>query len=247
MDELRQYLKNLHLGKILEVLEEEIKTAQKQQPTYEEFLLRLLRAQWHARQEQALEWRIKRARLPFPWTIETFPFKKQPGVSQRQIRGFAGLDFVPRAENIVFVGKTGVGKTGLAIGLLLKALQNGYRALFVKAQDLLDEMYASLADRSTPRFVRQLSRIDVLCIDEMGYGNVRPEQANVFFRLMEERYMKKPTIITTNLAYDEWQHFLGNPSMVAALLSRLQHRCHTITIDGPSLREPSSQAPTPRP
>lgn len=239
-DEIQQYLKNLHLNRMLEILDEEIKAAQKKDATYEEFLLRLVRAQWHHRQEKALEWRIKQARLPFPWTLESFPFQKQPGVSRRQIRNLATLDFVPRAENIVFVGGTGVGKTGLAIGLLLKALQNGYRALFIKAQDLLDEMFASLADRSTARYVRKLSRIDLLLIDEIGYLTIRPEQANVFFRLMEERYTRKPTLITTNLAYDEWHRLLGNPPMVDALLSRLCHRCHTITINGPSLRDPET-------
>jgi len=237
-DEVQQLLKSLHLSRILEVLDDELETARSKDPGYEQFLLELLRAQWHDRQEKALEWRIKQARLPFPWTIESFPFARQPGVSRRQIRSFATLDFVPRAENIVFVGSTGVGKTGLAIGLLLKALQNGYRALFIKAADLFDEMYASLADRSTPKYIRRLSRVDVLAIDEMGYLTIRPEQANVFFRLMEARYTLKPTIITTNLAYDEWHRFLGNPPMVDALLSRLQHRCHTVTIDGPSLRTP---------
>jgi DNA replication protein DnaC len=239
-DEIEQHLKGLHLKRIREIFDKELAQAQKKDSTHEEFLVRLLRAQWHDRQEKALEWRIKRARLPFPWTIESFPFDKQPGVSRKMIRNFATLDFVPRAENIVFVGGTGVGKTGLVIGLLLKALQNGYRTLFIKAQDLFDEMFASLADRSTPRYIRQLSRIDLLAIDEMGYLTIRPEQANVFFRLMEERYTRKPTLITTNLAYDEWHHFLGNPSMVDALLSRLRHRCHTVTIDGPSLRDPEN-------
>jgi len=240
--EIQQYLKALHLDRIHDILDEEITAASQKDVSYEDLLVRLLRAQWHARQEKALEWRIKRARLPFSWTLESFPFDKQPGVSRRQIRNFATLDFVPKVENIVFVGGTGVGKTGLAIGLLLKALQNGYRALFIKAQDLFDEMFASLADRSTPRFVRHLSRIDVLAIDEMGYLTIRPEQANVFFRLMEERYTRKPTLITTNLAYDEWHHLLGNPAMVDALLSRLRHRCHTVAIDGPSLRAPEVQA-----
>jgi len=240
-DEVAQYLKNLHLSRILEILDDELAAARNKDPGYEEFLLPLLRAQWHHRQETALDWRIKQARLPFPWTLESFPYRRQTGVSRRQIKGFATLDFVPRAENIVFIGSTGVGKTGLAIGLALKALQNGYRALFVKAQDLFDDMYASLADRSTPKYIRRLSRIDVLVIDEMGYLTIRPEQANVFFRLMEERYTRKPTILTTNLNYDEWERFLGNSPMVNALLSRLQHRCHTVTIDGPSLRAPNNK------
>jgi DNA replication protein DnaC len=73
----------------------------------------------------------------------------------------------------------------------------------------------------------------------MGYLNLRPEQTNVFFRLMEERYRSKATIITTNLDYDEWHNFLGNKPLCDALLSRLRHQCHTIRIDGPSLREPT--------
>ncbi len=237
-EELEQLLKNLHLKRILEILEEELEKAEQKQIAYEELVLRLVRAQWHHRQESALEWRIKRAKLPQEWTIESFPFRRQKGVKQRQIRGLASLGFVPKAENIVFVGKTGVGKTGLAIGLLLKALQNGYRALFIKAQDLFDEMYASLADRSTRKLLKRLANIDVLLIDELGYLTIRPEQSNMFFKLMEERYTKKPTIITTNLAYDEWHQFLGNRSMVEALLSRLRHRCHTVKINGPSLRDP---------
>ena len=106
------------------------------------------------------------------------------------------------------------------------------------AQDLFDEMYASLADRSTRRMLKHLSRIDVLVIDEMGYLNLKPEQTNIFFKLMEERYRRYPTIITTNLDYPEWQNFLGNKALVDALLSRLRHQCHTVRIDGPSLRDP---------
>jgi len=236
-DELDQLLKNLHLTKIRQLIEEELRHAEKKQVTYSEFLLRLLRAEWHHKQESALNWRIKRAALPEQWSLESFPFKRQPGVSRRQITGFASLDFVARAENIVLIGGTGVGKTGLATGLLLKALQNGYRGLFLKAQDLFDEMYASLADRSSRKLLNRLARVDLLAIDEMGYLNLRPEQTNVFFRLMEERYRHKATIITTNLEYEEWHNFLGNKGLCDALLSRLRHQCHTIHINGPSLRE----------
>ncbi len=238
-DELDQLLKTLRLGKIREIIEDELGLAEKKQLAYNEFLLRLLRAEWHAKQESALHWRIKRADLPDEWTLESFPFKRQPGVSRRQMRGLASLDFVARAENIVFIGNTAVGKTGLATGLLLKALQNGYRGLFLKAQDLFDEMYASLADRSSRKLLNRLARVDLLLIDEMGYLNLRPEQTNVFFRLMEERYRRKATIITTNLEYEEWHNFLGNKALCDALLSRIRHHCHTIRIDGPPLREPT--------
>jgi DNA replication protein DnaC len=240
IEELKQLLKSLRLQKILTILDDELKLAKKRQPTYEELLTRLFKAQDLHRQETALQYRIRQAKMPEQWTLESFPFKRQPGVSRQQMRSFASLEFVGRAENIVFIGNTGVGKTGLASGLLLKALQNGYRGLFLKAQDLFDELYASLADRGSRKLVDRLARIDLLVIDEMGYLNLRPEQTNIFFRLMEERYRKKATIITTNLNYDDWHTFLGNKALCDALLSRLRHQCHTIQIKGPSLRDPQS-------
>jgi DNA replication protein DnaC len=239
-DEIEQLLKNLHLKRIAEVLDQELLNANEKQLSYEAFLVRMLRAQWHHRQETALSWRVRRARLPEQWTLESFPFRKQTGVSRRQFRSLAELDFIPKAENIVLIGPTGIGKTGLASGLLMKAIQNGYRCLFVRAQDLFDEMYASLADRSTRKLLNQLIRVDVLLIDEFGYLNLHPEQSNIFFKLLEERYRRRPTLITTNLDYEEWHNFLGNKALVEALLSRLRHQCHTIRIDGPSLREPQS-------
>ncbi len=237
-EELEQLLKNLRLKRMAAIYDEQLRAAEKEQVSYSEFLTRLLRAQFHARQEGALEWRIRRAKLPERWTLETFPFARQPGVNRKQIRGFAELEFIAKAENIVLVGKTGVGKTGLACGLLLKAIENGYRCQFIKAQDLFDEMYASLADRSTRQLLKRLARLHVLAIDELGYVNLKPEQSNIFFKLMEERYRQHPTIITTNLIYDEWPNFLGSRPLVEALLSRLRHQCHTVHIDGPSLREP---------
>ena len=181
-EDLEQLLKNLRLRRVLEVYDEQLKAAEKEDVSYSEFVTRLVRAQWHARQERALEWRIRRANLPERLSLETFPFARQPGVNRKQIRAFAELEFIAKAENIVLVGPTGVGKTGLSRGLLLKALENGYRCQFVRAQDLFDEMYASLADRSTRQLLKRLARLDVLLIDlcevvsnvELGAG--RPRQ-----------------------------------------------------------------------
>ena len=237
-DELEQLLKNLHLNRILNIYEEQLSGAEQEDVPYSEFVTRLLRAQWHHRQEAALAWRIKRATLPDNWSLSSFPFARQPGVSRKQIHTLAELEFVAKAENLVLIGPPGVGKTGLASGLLLKAIENGYRCQFIRAQDLFDQMYSSLADRSTRQLLNRLMRLDVLLIDELGYLTLKPEQSNIFFKLMEERYHRHSTIITTNLSYDEWSNFLGNQSMVDALLSRVRHYCHTVRIDGPSLRDP---------
>jgi DNA replication protein DnaC len=238
LDELQQLLKNLGLKRMAELLPEELAATKKSNRSYETLLLRLLKAQWQAKQEGALNYRIKQAKIPEAWMLETFPFKKQPGVKKRQIMSLAELDFIPRHENIVLMGPTAVGKTGLATGLLMKALYNGYRGRFIAAQDLFDEMYASLADRSTRSLLNRLARVDLLVIDELGYLNIKPEQANMFFKLLGERYRQRSTIITTNLEYDEWGRFLGNEPLTKALLSRLRHHCNTIRIDGPELRKP---------
>jgi len=235
-EELAQLLINLKLKAMAARAEDYLSAAERDGTPLATLLTQLLRAEWQARQQAALAARLKRAQLPETWTLETFPFKLQSGVKERQIRTFAQLEFIPKAENIVFIGETGVGKTGLMSGLVLKAVQNGYRALFIKAQDLFDEMYASLADRSTRRLLRSLARVDVLAIDEMGYLNIKSEQTNIFFKLMEERHHRRPTLITTNLPYAAWQDFLGNRALTEALLSRLRERCHTVIIDGPCLR-----------
>lgn len=213
----------------------------KAKTSYEEFLAALLRGQYQHQTERSIRNRIKNARIPEKWSLATFPFDRQPGVDARVIRQLGTLEFVGRAENLVLVGEPGVGKTGIATGLLLRAIESGYRGRFVSAQDLFDELYASLADRSTRRLLNSLARVDVLLVDEMGYLNLRPEQSNAFFKLMEQRYVaKRSTVITTNLAFESWFEFLGNKKMVEALLDRLRHRCFTITIDGPSLRAPKN-------
>jgi DNA replication protein DnaC len=235
-EDLHQLLVNLKLKTVAARFDEMYAGAETAGTPIPTFFAQLLRAEWHARQEQALAARINRARFPEQWTLETFPFKKQTGVKERQIRTLADLDFIQKAENVVLIGETGVGKTGLLTSLTRKAVQNGYRALFIHAQDLFEQMFTSFADDSTRRFVRSLARIDVLAIDELGYINIKPEQANIFFKIIEERHHRHPTLISTNMPYAAWQDFLGNPTLTKALLSRLRERCHTITIDGPCLR-----------
>lgn len=241
-DETDQLLRNLRLLTIRDNLDKELARAEKNRPSYEELLLRLLRSQHDAQAQCRLDNRIKRARIPEILTIESFPFDRQPALRPAQIKQLAELDFVARHQNVVLIGPTGVGKTGIATGLLLKALHNDLRGVFLKAQDLFDELFASVADRSSRRLLDHLARVDLLLIDEMGYLNLRPEQSNLFFKLMDMRHGRHSTLITTNLDYDNWYDFLGKKDMVDALLSRLRHHCVTLRIDGPSLREPDPAA-----
>ena len=202
----------------------------------------LLQEELRYRQERSLINRIRNAKMPWDWTLNSFPFDQQPGVNKNQIMTLAGLDFLERGQNIIFHGKTGVGKSGLAVGILRQALISGSRGRFYDVQRLLDDLYASLADRSTTKLLNALCRYDILLLDELGYLTLNQEQMNAFFKLMKERYEAgNSTIITTNLEPDDWYQLLKPKDMVDALLDRLYHRCVVIKIDGQSLRAGSPQ------
>jgi len=238
---LQRLLQELRLKGMDSALERVLIQAEQQGLSIQEILYELLLEERRHRQERSLSYRISQAKLPYDWTLESFPFPRQPSLDKSWIMTLSGLSFIQRGDNIVLIGEPGTGKTGLAIGLMRKALVQGYRGRFYKVQDLLDELYASLADRSNSRLLKRLSNFDVLLLDELGYLTLNQEQMNMFFRLMDERYTKgKATMITTNLVYDKWYDILKPKSMVDALLDRLKHRCVTITIKGESLRRPAA-------
>ena len=164
-DDINKLLTQLHFKGMADGLERILADADAEALPAREVVYRLLLEEWRYRQERSLAYRLAQAKLPWQWSLETFPFDRQPGVNAAQIKGLAGLDFIQRAENLVLIGPPGTGKSGLASGLLRQALINGYRARFYKAQDLFDELYASLADRSTSRLLNRLSRYDALLID----------------------------------------------------------------------------------
>lgn len=244
---IRQLLEELKFAGMAEVLDDLLDQALSAASPVEEVIHRLLCEESRYRQEKSLEYRIRQARLPWDWSLDTFPFQHQPGVDAAQIRSLAGLDFLTKAANLVFIGPPGTGKTGLAIGLARKAALNGFRVRFYNAQDLLDELYASLADRATSRLLKRLANYDLLVVDELGYLSLEPAQANAFFKLMEMRYSRKSTIITTNLVYESWYQLFKRKPLVDALLDRLKHHCITLDIDGPSLRVSSSSEEPPEP
>jgi len=239
-NKIKNMLEKLRLNGMAGVMESELDLADKNRTPVSEFLYRLLCEEHKHRQERSLIYRLQQAKIPWEFSLNTFPFERQPGVRKHQIQSLSQLAFVQKAENIVLIGNPGVGKSGLAVGLLRNALVQGYRGRFYNAQDLLDELYSSLADRTTTKLIRKLFNYDLLVIDELGYLTLKPEQANAFFKLMGERYAKKSTIITTNLDYQQWYELFNRQSLVDALLDRLKHRCITIKIDGPSLRTPAS-------
>lgn len=236
---ITQLLTQLRLLGMINSIDKVLRHAEKNGLATEDVLLELLKAEYHDKQIRCLNNRIRHAKLPWEWTLDTFPFQRQPGINKTQIMGLAKLNFIERHENVVLIGKPGTGKSGIAMGLLRQALLNGYRGKFYNAQDMLNELYASLADRMTPRLLKKLFSYDVLVIDELGYLTLNTEQVNMFFKLIDMRYGKKPTIITTNLPFNAWYDVFKQKELVDALLDRFKHYCTVINIHGPSLRLPT--------
>jgi DNA replication protein DnaC len=237
-DKLRTLLTQMRFQGMADVLDAELDRAEREAVPASEVLYRLLGEEATSRRQRSLVYRLQQAKMPWNWTLETFPFAQQPSINKTQIKSLASLDFLRHNHDIVITGKTGTGKTGIAIGLLREACLNGYRGRFYDAQELLDELYASLADRTTARLLKRLRRLQPLVIDNVDNLTVKPEQANAFFRLIDQRYNRVSTIITTSVELIEWYDLFQQRHLVDALIDRLQHHCITIRIDGPSLRSP---------
>lgn len=236
-DKIHTLLEDLKFRGMSGILDDVLKKAEKEGISVRDTLHELLAEELRYRRERSLMYRMGKAKIPWDWTLSTFPFDRQPAVRKSRITDLAAAQFVQRGENIVFVGDTGTGKSGLASGLLREAILAGYRGLFYNVQDLLDDLYASLADRTTSKMLGRICRYDLLVLDELGYLTLSPEQMNAFFKLMAERYQaNKSTIITTNLDYDQWYDLFKPKDMVDALLDRLRHHCITIRTEGKSLR-----------
>lgn len=245
-DELQDLFCKANMKDAACVLPALLEKAQAQQHSYAWLLTQLLEHELAARQVRATDSREQRARLPEKWTLRSFPWERQPGVDRREILQLAELDFVSTASNVVFIGDVGVGKTGLAIGLAREAVLAGRSVLFLKVSELLDLFGASLLDRSHPRLVKRLARLDLLVLDEFSYVTLQEEQASLIFRLIDARHHRKATILTTNLGFDDWGQFLKNQALRHSLVDRLTDQCYVVRIEGPSLRRgPRPCLPTP--
>lgn len=163
--------------------------------------------------------------------METFPFDRQPNLDRKKILSiYDAFDYLGKKQNLLWVGPTGSGKTGLATGFVIQAIDRGYSGRHVLFRDLVAELYASVADHSEDEVIERYQRYDCLLIDELGYVEVEPVQVGLFFTLMQKRHKRRPTLITSNLGFGEWRTFLKNDHLTAALIDRLTENSHVINM-----------------
>jgi DNA replication protein DnaC len=224
-------LKYLRLGRLLSHWDEYLATARQGRYSAERLLKYVLEEEYRAKRENARLLRRQRANIPEMMEMETFPFSRQPKLDRKKIMSYYdSFDYMTKRCNMVWVGPTGCGKTGLATAFLLQAIDRGHRGYFVTFPELLQELFQSLADRSEGKLLKRYLSYDCLVIDEVGYVEVEPAQVGQFFTLMHKRHKKKTTIITSNLGFSEWGSFLHNVQLTAALLDRLTETSHVINM-----------------
>lgn len=179
---------------------------------------------------------VKTAGFPYQKDLNDFEFDFQSDLDKGQIMELNTLRFIEAKENIIFIGTPGTGKTHLSVALGTEAAKNGFSTYFIECHELLEQLKRASQENRLEAKLKQYSRYRLLIIDEIGYLNLESDAGNLLFQLISRRYEKKSTIITTNIGFSRWGELFNDPVIANAILDRLLHHCHVISINGPSYR-----------
>jgi DNA replication protein DnaC len=234
--QLTPKLKSLRLSGILETLEVRNKQAVEERCSYVEFLQKLLEDEVERRGQKQLDMRLRRSHLDMGKTMETFDFAFTPSVNRRQVFDLATCGYVRAAESVFLLGPAGVGKTHLAQALGHEAARRGYDVIFMRTSQLLMNLQAGRADGSYERRLAAYVAVDVLILDDFGLKPMRPPAPEDLYEVIDGRYGRRPLILTTNRAFDEWPDLFDNSVLASAALDRLAHGATQIVLSGDSYR-----------
>jgi DNA replication protein DnaC len=244
LDELRRNLERLKLYAMLQGLDEALEQAQTLQQGYATFLAGLVQQQVLAVADASAQRRITLAKFPETKTFDTFDWTFQKGLNIQLVKDLMNLDFIRQARPILLLGKPGTGKSHLSVAYGHLAALAGYNVRFFTAAKLLMELYASLADSTTDRLVARLARAHLLIIDDLRHLPPKAEYASLLYDVIDARYGRRSTILSSNLSVKQWGKALGNPTLTASLVDRLMERGHVINIKrGRSYRTHGPDAP----
>jgi DNA replication protein DnaC len=233
---LTHHLKELRLGAILRHYPSLVRQARETGQDYEDFLLSLTETEIQTRLENRLKRRIREARFPLLKTFEQFDYGSAPELDRRVIEQLKSGDYIREHRNVIFVGKTGTGKTHLATALGVEACGQGIRSRFITGSELVNELIEVRSERGLSRSLQRHTRCGLLILDELGYVPFSKEGAQLLFQVLADRHERGSVIITTNLGFADWTQLFGDPTLTAALLDRLTHKAVIINCNWDSYR-----------
>ncbi len=239
MDEkIIEMLKYIRLWGLLANWDRYNELARKENFSHVKLLKYIITEEYKIKKENSRKMRLARAKIPEKFVMETFPFDRQQNLNKKKILNiYDSFDYMTKKQNVVWIGATGTGKTGLATSFLMQAINEGYTGRFILFPELIEMLYQSVADHSETTVLNKFASYDCMAIDEIGYVEVEPVQVGLFFTLMHKRHKKKTTLITSNLGFQQWTSFLKNDHLAAALIDRLTENSHVINMkDCVSLR-----------
>lgn len=236
MERIKENLEALKMRNTLDILDNYLEMAVKDNLNIVEVLDHLLCEEAKTKLSRAYEKAIQMSGFPIKKGLAAFDFSFQPSPDKRQIEELATMRFLENSENIVFLGPPGVGKTHLATALGMEAAKHRFTTYYVNCHNLIEQLKRAHFENKLPDRLRILARFKLLIIDEIGYLPMDIQGANLFFQLIARRYEKGSTIFTSNKPFSQWNDIFADVTIASAILDRVLHHCTVINIKGESYR-----------
>ena len=233
---LEHHLKELKLPTFLREYRKLATQCAAEGTDHPDYLLSLAELELIDRHQRMVQRRIRAAHFPATKSLDTFDFLAIPSLNKPLVMQLARCEYIERRENVIAIGNSGTGKTHVALGLGLAACQRGMSVGFTTAAALVHELMEARDDRRLLNLQRQLARLNLLIIDELGFVPLSTTGAELLFEVFSQRYERGSILVTTNLPFDEWTEVFGSERLTGALLDRLTHHVHILEMNGDSYR-----------